>query len=175
MTRVLVLYYSRYGHIDTMAYAEPEGARAGGAKVSVKRAPELVPADVALKSGFKLDQTAPVAAVEEFPEYDGIIFGSPTRFGSVTSQMRRFLDQTGGLWTQGRLVGKAGSAFTSTATQHGGQESTILTFIPALMHFGMVLVLQGLARLTAGCARSGTTGQAALQYGRLLREVRNGQ
>jgi NAD(P)H dehydrogenase (quinone) len=102
--------------------------------------PELVPLDVAKKSGFKLDQPAPVATVDELPQYDAIIFGSPTRFGSVTSQMRSFLDQAGGLWAQGKLVGKVGSAFTSTATQHGGQESTILTFIPTLMHFGMVVV-----------------------------------
>jgi NAD(P)H dehydrogenase (quinone) len=102
--------------------------------------PELVPLDVAKTSGFKLDQPAPIATVDELPQYDAIIFGSPTRFGSVTSQMRSFLDQAGGLWAQGKLVGRVGSTFTSTATQHGGQESTILTFIPTLMHFGMVVV-----------------------------------
>jgi NAD(P)H dehydrogenase (quinone) len=140
MTNVLILYYSSYGHVEVMAHAEAEGGRAGGAEVVVKRVPELVPGDVAKKKGFKLDQPAPVATIEELPGYDAIIFGSPTRFGSVTSQMRSFLDQAGGLWAQGKLVGKVGSAFTSTATQHGGQESTILTFIPTLMHFGMVVV-----------------------------------
>jgi NAD(P)H dehydrogenase (quinone) len=140
MTKVLVLYYSSYGHVETMAWAEAEGVRAGGGEAVVKRVPELVPLDVAQKSGFKLDQPAPVATVDELPQYDAIIFGSPTRFGSVSGQMRSFLDQAGGLWAQGKLVGKVGSAFTSTATQHGGQESTILTFIPTLMHFGMVVV-----------------------------------
>lgn len=140
MTKVLVLYYSSYGHIEAMAYAEAEGARSGGAEAVVKRVPELVPVDVAQKSGFKLDQPAPVATVDELPQYDGIIFGSPTRFGCFTSQMRSFIDQAGGLWAQGKLIGKVGSAFTSTATQHGGQESTILTFFPTLMHLGMVAV-----------------------------------
>ena len=140
MTKVLILYYSSYGHVEAMAWAAAEGVRAGGGQAVVKRVPELVPLDVAQKSGFKLDQPAPVATVDELPQYDAIMFGSPTRFGSVTSQMRSFLDQAGGLWAQGKLVGKAGSAFTSTATQHGGQESTILTFIPTLMHFGMVVV-----------------------------------
>jgi NAD(P)H dehydrogenase (quinone) len=140
MTKVLVLYYSSYGHVEAMAWAQAEGVQAGGGEAAVKRVPELVPLDVAKKSGFKLDQPAPVATVDELPQYDAIIFGSPTRFGSVTSQMRSFLDQAGGLWAQGKLVGKVGSAFTSTATQHGGQESTILTFIPTLLHFGMVVV-----------------------------------
>jgi len=140
MTKVLILYYSSYGHVEAMATAEAEGVIAGGGKAVIKRVPELVRLDVAQKSGFKLHQPAPVATVDELPEYDAIIFGSPTRFGSVTSQMRSFLDQAGGLWAQGSLVGKVGSAFTSTATQHGGQESTILTFIPTLMHFGMVVV-----------------------------------
>jgi NAD(P)H dehydrogenase (quinone) len=140
MTKVLVLYYSSYGHVEIMAYAEAEGARAGGADAVVKRVPELVPLEIARKSDFKLDQAAQVATVDELADYDAIIFGSPTRFGSVTGQMRNFLDQAGGLWAQGKLVGKVGSAFTSTATQHGGQESTILTFIPTLMHFGMVVV-----------------------------------
>src|SRR5882762_10694409 len=140
MAKVLVLYYSSYGHVETMANAVAEGARGGGADAFVKRVPELVPIEVAKKSGFKPDQPAPIATVDGLPDYDAIIFGSPTRFGSVTSQMRGFLDQAGGLWLQGRLIGKAGSAFTSTATQHGGQESTILTFIPTLMHFGMVVV-----------------------------------
>src|SRR5882762_2303443 len=140
MAKVLVLYYSSYGHVETMANAVAEGARGGGADAFVKRVPELVPIEVAKKSGFKPDQPAPIATVDGLPDYDAIIFGSPTRFGSVTSQMRGFLDQAGGLWIQGKLVGKVGSAFTSTATQHGGQESTILTFIPPLMHFGMVVV-----------------------------------
>jgi NAD(P)H dehydrogenase (quinone) len=140
MTRVLVLYYSSYGHIETMAYAEAEGARVPGADVVVKRVPELVPIEVATKAGFKLDQPAPIATVDELAGYDAIVFGSPTRFGSVTGQMRNFLDQAGGLWAQGKLVGKVGSAFTSTATQHGGQESTILTFIPTMLHFGMLVV-----------------------------------
>jgi NAD(P)H dehydrogenase (quinone) len=140
MTRVLVLYYSSYGHVETMAYAVADGARKVGAAVAVKRVPELVPIDIARKSGFKLDQPAPVATIGELADYDAIIFGSPTRFGSVTGQMRSFLDQAGDLWVKGNLVGKAGSAFTSTATQHGGQESTILTFIPTLLHFGMVVV-----------------------------------
>jgi NAD(P)H dehydrogenase (quinone) len=140
MTKVLVLYYSSYGHVETMANAVAEGARVGGADAVVKRVPELVPIEVAKKSGFNLDQSAPIAMVDELPSYNAIIFGSPTRFGSVTSQMRSFLDQAGGLWAQGKLVGKVGSAFTSTATQHGGHESTILIFIPTLMHFGMVVV-----------------------------------
>lgn len=140
MTRVLVLYYSSYGHVETMAYAEAEGVRVAGGEAVVKRVPELVPPDIARKSGFKLDQRAPVATINELPDYDAIIFGSPTRFGSVTAQMRNFIDQAGGLWAQGKLIGKVGAAFTSTATQHGGQESTILTFIPTLMHLGMLVV-----------------------------------
>jgi NAD(P)H dehydrogenase (quinone) len=140
MTKVLVLYYSSYGHIETMANAEAEGARTGGADAVVKRVPELVPIDVAKKAGFKLDQPAPVATIDELPDYDAIIFGSPTRFGCVTGQMRNFLDQAGGLWAQGTLIGKAGAMFTSSATQHGGQESTILTFVPTLLHLGMVFV-----------------------------------
>jgi NAD(P)H dehydrogenase (quinone) len=140
MTRVLVLYYSSYGHVETMAYAEAEGARVAGADVVVKRVPELVPIEVATKAGFKREQPAPIATVDELAGYDAIVFGSPTRFGSITSQMRNFLDQAGGLWAQGKLIGKVGSAFTSTATQHGGQETTILTFIPTMLHFGMLVV-----------------------------------
>jgi len=140
MTKVLILYYSSYGHIETMAYAEAEGVRAGGGQAVVKRVPDLVSPEIAKKSGFKLDQPAPIAVIDELPDYDAIIFGSPTRFGSVTGQMRNFLDQAGGLCAQGKLIGKAGAAFTSTATQHGGQESTILTFIPTLMHLGMLVV-----------------------------------
>lgn len=140
MTKVLVLYYSSYGHIETMAQAVAEGVRSAGAEATIKRVPELVPPEVAKASHFKLDQAAPIATVDELPEYDAIIFGTGTRFGNMTAQMRNFLDQTGGLWAKGALVGKIGSVFTSTATQHGGQESTILTFIPTLMHHGMVVV-----------------------------------
>jgi NAD(P)H dehydrogenase (quinone) len=140
MTKVLVLCYSSYGHIETMAGAVAEGARSAGAEAVVKRVPELVPDEVARKSGIKLDQAAPIATVEELPGYDAIVFGTPTRFGNMTAQMRNFLDQTGGLWAKGALVGKVGSVFTSSATQHGGQESTILTFVPTLMHHGMVVV-----------------------------------
>lgn len=140
MTRVLVLYYSSYGHIETMAYAVAEGVRRGGAEAVVKRVPELVPEDVAKKSGYKLDQRAPIATVDELPDYDAIIFGSGTRYGTVSAQMRNFIDQTGGLWVKGALVGKVGAAFTSSATQHGGQESTILNLIPTMLHLGMVVV-----------------------------------
>lgn len=140
MTKVLVLYYSSYGHIETMANAVAEGVREAGGEATIKRVPELVPREVAEKSYFKLDQAAPIATVDELPEYDAIIFGTGTRFGNMTAQMRNFLDQTGGLWAKGALIGKVGSVFTSTATQHGGQESTILTFIPTLMHHGMVVV-----------------------------------
>ncbi|WP_296084273.1 NAD(P)H:quinone oxidoreductase type IV [uncultured Agrobacterium sp.] len=139
MAKVLVLYYSSYGHVETMAYAVAEGAKSAGADVVVKRVPELVPEDVAKSSHFKLDQQAPIATVDELEEYDAIIVGAGTRFGSVASQMRNFWDQTGGLWFSGKLVGKIGSAFTSTATQHGGQESTILSFIPTFLHHGMVV------------------------------------
>jgi NAD(P)H dehydrogenase (quinone) len=141
MTKVLVLYYSSYGHLETMADAVAEGAKAvSGVQVDVKRVPELVPEDVAKKSGLKLDQAAPVANVDELANYDAIIFGAPTRFGMMAAQMRNFLDQTGGLWVKGALIGKVGSVFTSTATQHGGQESTILSFHTTLLHQGMVIV-----------------------------------
>lgn len=140
MARILVLYYSSYGHIETMAHAVAEGARAAGAEVDVKRVPELVPEDVARKSHYKMDQAAPIAAIEDLANYDGIIFGAGTRFGTMASQMRNFIDQAGGLWARGALNGKVGAVFTSTATQHGGQESTILGFIPTLLHFGMVVV-----------------------------------
>ncbi|MDF2621303.1 MAG: flavoprotein WrbA [Xanthobacteraceae bacterium] len=140
MAKVLVLYYSSYGHIEAMAEAVAEGAREAGAEVTIKRVPETVPVEVAQKAGFKLDQKAPVATVDELKDYDAIIFGSGTRFGNVTSQLRSFVDQTGGLWFTGALVGKVGSVFTSSATQHGGQESTILSFIPTLLHHGMVVV-----------------------------------
>lgn len=140
MAKVLVLYYSSYGHIETMANAVAEGAREAGADVQVKRVPELVPEDVARKSGYKLDQPAPIATVQELPDYDAIIFGTGTRYGNMTAQMKNFLDQTGSLWASGALVGKVGSVFSSSATQHGGQESTILTFHPVLLHLGFIVV-----------------------------------
>ncbi|RTL61234.1 MAG: NAD(P)H:quinone oxidoreductase [Hyphomicrobiales bacterium] len=140
MSKVLVLYYSSYGHIETMAEAVAQGARGAGADAVVKRVPEIVPEEIARKSGFKLDQKAPVATVAELPEYDAIILGVPTRFGNMPAQMKNFLDQTGGLWAQGKLIGKVGSVFTSTATQHGGQESTILSTHTVLLHHGMVIV-----------------------------------
>lgn len=140
MTKVLVLYYSSYGHIEQMAGAVAEGVRAAGAQAVIKRVPELVPEELARKSGFKLDQAAPIATVNELADYDAIIFGTGTRFGNMTAQMKNFLDQAGGLWVQGKLVGKVGSVFTSSATQHGGQESTILTFHPVLLHLGMIIV-----------------------------------
>jgi NAD(P)H dehydrogenase (quinone) len=140
VTKVLVLYYSAWGHIETMANAVAEGAREAGAHAHVKRVPELVPAEVAQAYHYKTEQAAPIATVDELPEYDAIIFGSGTRFGNVTAQLRNFMDQTGGLWAKGALIGKVGSVFTSSATQHGGQESTILSFIPTLLHHGMVVV-----------------------------------
>jgi NAD(P)H dehydrogenase (quinone) len=140
MTKVLVLYYSSYGHIATMANAVAEGAREAGATVAVKRVPELVPDEVAKKSGYRLDQEAPVATVAELADYDAIIIGTPTRFGNMASQMKNFLDQTGGLWFEDKLVGKVGSVFTSTGSQHGGQESTILSTHVVMMHLGMVIV-----------------------------------
>lgn len=140
MSKVLVLYYSTYGHIETMAQAVAEGARSAGATVDVKRVPETVPADIAKGAHFKLDQAAPVATVAELERYDAIIVGAPTRFGRMPSQMGSFLDQAGGLWAGGALTGKVGAAFTSTATQHGGQEVTLFSIITNLMHFGMVIV-----------------------------------
>jgi len=140
MSKVLVLYYSSYGHIETMAQAVAEGARSAGAIVEVKRVPETVPAEVAKAAHLKLDQAAPVASVAELPDYDAIIVGCPTRFGRMPAQMASFLDQAGGLWARGALNGKVGGAFTSTATQHGGQEVTLFSVITNLMHFGMVIV-----------------------------------
>ena len=140
MTKVLILYYSAYGHMERMAQAVAEGVREAGVHADIKRVAELVPEDVAKKSGFKLDQAAPIATVPELADYDAIIFGSGTRFGVATSQMRNFLDQTGPLWATGALVGKVGSVFTGSGTQHGGQEFTILTMIPTLLHQGMVVV-----------------------------------
>ena len=140
MAKVLVLYYSTYGHVEQMANAVAEGARAGGATVDVKRVPETVPDDIAKNGHFKLDQPAPVVTVDELPGYDAIVIGAPTRYGRMPSQMAAFLDQTGGLWAKGALNGKVGAAFTSTATQHGGQETTLFSIITNLLHFGMVVV-----------------------------------
>jgi len=152
MANVLVLYYSAYGHIERMAQAIAEGARsAAGTEVTLKRVPELVPEDLARKAGMKLDQKAPIASVDELPSYDAIIFGTPTRFGNMTAQMRNFLDQTGGLWVKGALVGKVASVFASTATQHGGQETTITSFHSTLLHQGMIIV--GLPYSFAGLTR----------------------
>jgi NAD(P)H dehydrogenase (quinone) len=140
MTKVLVLYYSAYGHIEKMAEAVAEGTRQTGAEVDIKRVPELVPEEVARKAGMKLDQPAPIATVEDLTHYDAIIIGTGTRYGRMTSQMANFLDQTGSLWAQGALNGKVGGAFTSTATQHGGQETTLMSIITNLMHLGLIVV-----------------------------------
>jgi NAD(P)H dehydrogenase (quinone) len=140
MAKVLVLYYSAYGHIETMAEAVAEGAREAGATVDVKRVPELVPPEVAKASHYKLDQAAPVATVAELEHYDAIIVGTGTRFGRVSSQMANFLDQAGGLWARGALNGKVGGAFASSASQHGGQETTLFSIITNLLHFGLVVV-----------------------------------
>lgn len=140
MARILVLYHSTYGHIEQMAEAVAEGARSvEGATVDIKRVTELVPEELARKSGYKLDQAAPIAKVEELANYDAIIIGAGTRYGTAASQMRNFLDQTGPLWAKGALVGKVGSAFTSTATQHGGQETTLIGMIQTLLHHGMLV------------------------------------
>ena len=141
MARVLVLYYSTYGHIETMAQAVAQGARTiQSVTVTIKRVPELMPEDVARAAGAKLDQAAPLATVDELPNYDAIIFGTPTRFGNMCAQMRNFLDQTGKHWLSGALIGKVASVFTSTATQHGGQETTITSFHSTLLHQGMITV-----------------------------------
>ncbi len=140
MAKVLVLYYSSYGHIEQMAHAFAEGAREAGAQADVMRVPELVPEEVARGAGYRLDQEAPVARVEDLERYDAIAIGVGTRFGRIASQMANFLDQAGGLWARGALNGKVGSAFTSTATQHGGQETTLMAIHTNLMHFGMVCV-----------------------------------
>lgn len=169
MAKVLVLYYSSYGHVETMAQAVAEGARSGGAETTIKRVPETVPEPVAKQAHFKLDQPAPVATVDELPDYDAIIIGTPTRFGNMAAQMKNFLDQTGPLWMAGKLVGKVGSAFASTASQHGGQESTILSTHTVLLHQGMVIVglpysWQGqlkLDEITGGSPYGATTIAAA--------------
>lgn len=154
MTKVLVLYYSSYGHIEAMADAVAQGAASvPGTEVSVKRVPELVPETVAAASGMKVDQQAPIATPDELADYDAIIFGTPTRFGNMASQMRNFLDQTGALWFAKALVGKVGSVFVSTASQHGGQETTITSFHTTLLHHGMVIV--GLPYTFAGNSEMG--------------------
>lgn len=140
MAKVLVLYYSAYGHIETMAQAVAQGARLAGAQVDIKRVPETVPEEIARKAHFKLEQEAPVARIEDLAEYDAVILGTGTRFGRLSSQMAAFLDQAGGLWARGALNGKVGAAFTSSGTQHGGQEVTLFSLITNLLHFGMVIV-----------------------------------
>ena len=140
MAKVLVLYYSAYGHIEKMAEAVAEGAREAGAAVDIRRVPELVPEAVAKAAHFKLDQAAPIAKVDDLANYDAIVVGTGTRFGRMASQMANFLDQAGGLWAKGVLHGKVGGAFTSTATQHGGNETTLFSIITNLLHFGMVVV-----------------------------------
>ncbi|WP_250474369.1 MULTISPECIES: NAD(P)H:quinone oxidoreductase [unclassified Caballeronia] len=164
MAKVLVLYYSMYGHVETMARAVAEGAGGvPGVEVTVKRVPETIPADQAAVIGVKLDQQAPVATIDELANYDAIIFGTPTRFGNMAGQMRTFLDQTGGLWVKGALVGKIGSVFTSTASQHGGQETTITSFHTTLLHHGMIVagVPYACAALTSMSEISGGTPYGA--------------
>jgi NAD(P)H dehydrogenase (quinone) len=166
MSKILVLYYSAYGHIEKMAEAVAEGARSvPGMEVTIKRVPELVPEEVAKKAGMKLNQAAPIATVDELPSYDAIIFGTPTRFGNMCAQMRNFLDQTGGHWMTGSLVGKVGSVFASTATQHGGQETTITSFHTTMLHQGMIIVglpyafpgLTNMDEITGGTPYGATT------------------
>lgn len=141
MSRVLILYYSSYGHVETLAHAVAEGVRAvPGCEAVLKRVPEIMAEAAAQAAGMKLDQAAPIATPDELADYDAIIFGTPTRFGNMAAQMRNFLDQTGGLWARGALVGKVGSVFASTASQHGGQETTITSFHTTLLHHGMVIV-----------------------------------
>ncbi|GIL39863.1 NAD(P)H:quinone oxidoreductase [Roseiterribacter gracilis] len=170
MTKILVLYHSTYGHIEKMAEAVADGAREiPGTQVVIKRVPETVPDDVAKKSGYKLDQKAPIATVDELADYDAIIIGVGTRYGRMASQMAAFWDQTGGLWAKGALVGKVGAAFTSTATQHGGQETTLMAAITMMLHQGMVIVglpyaFQGQMKLdevTGGSPYGATTIAAA--------------
>ncbi|USI72213.1 NAD(P)H:quinone oxidoreductase [Sphingomonas morindae] len=140
MAKILVLYHSAYGHVEQLAEAVAEGARETGAEVAIRRVPETVPEEVARAAHYKLDQAAPVATVDELEQYDAIIIGTGTRYGRIASQMAAFLDQTGGLWARGALNGKVGSAFVSTASQHGGQETTLFSVITNLLHFGMVVV-----------------------------------
>lgn len=153
MTRLLVLYYSSWGHVENMAEAVADGARSvPGVHVDLRRVPELVPDAVARAAQYKTDQHAPLARPEDLAGYDAIVFGTPTRFGNMAAQMRNFLDQTGGLWARGQLVGKVGSVFAVTGTQHGGQETTITSFHTTLFHHGMVVVglpysFEGLVRM----------------------------
>ena len=140
MTKVLVLYYSAYGHIEAMANAVAEGAREAGAKVDIKRVPETVPAEIAKAHHFKLNQEAPIAAIDDLANYNEIVVETGTRFGRVSSQMAAFLDQAGSLWIRGALHGKVGGAFSASGTQHGGQEMTLFSIIANLLHFGMVIV-----------------------------------
>ena len=152
MAKVLVLYHSTYGHIETMAQAVAEGVRqVEGVTADIKRVTETVSDEVAKASHYKLDQAPPIATVDDLPNYDAIIVGVGTRFGAAASQMRAFWDQTGGLWMKGALVGKVGSVFTSSATQHGGQESTILSVHTTLLHHG--LIIAGLPYAFAGQQR----------------------
>lgn len=163
--KVLVLYYSAYGHIETMAHAEAEGAREAGAQVDIKRVPELVPEDIARQAHFKLNQAAPIARIEELTGYDAVIVGAGTRFGRLPSQLASFLDQAGGLWQSGAMHGKVGGAFCSSASQHGGQETTLFSIITNLLHFGMVIVgldyghagQMTLAEITGGSPYGATT------------------
>ncbi|MER2267479.1 NAD(P)H:quinone oxidoreductase [Methylobacterium oxalidis] len=165
MAKVLVLYYSSWGHVEQLAHAVAEGAREAGAEVSVKRVPELVPESVAQQYHYKLDQAAPIARPDELGDYDAIILGTPTRYGNMAAQMKQFIDQTGGLWAQGKLVGKVGSAFTSTASQHGGQETTLTSIHTVLLHHGMVIVglpyafagLNGIEAVKGGTPYGATT------------------
>ena len=165
-TKILVVYYSMYGHVETMANAEVEGARAvTDTEVVLKRVPDLMTPEVAQKHGAKLDQPAPLATPAELPDYDAIIFGTPTRFGNMAAQMRNFLDQTGRLWAQGALIGKLGSVFASTGTQHGGQETTITSFHTTLLHHGMIIAgvpysaaeLSNMREITGGTPYGATT------------------
>lgn len=148
MARILICYYSSYGHTEQMARAAEAGVREAGGEPTLKRVPELTPTDVAQKSGYKLDQEAPIARPDELAEYDGLLFGTPTRYGNMAAQMRNFLDQTGKLWMTGALIGKPAGVFCSTATQHGGQETTAVSFHTTLLHLGCVIV--GLPYSAAG-------------------------
>ena len=160
MAKVLVLYYSSYGHVEKLAYEIAAGAREAGASADVKRVPELLSPDAAKAANYKLDQTAPVARIDDLAEYDAIVVGTGTRFGRMSSQMASFLDQAGGLWAKGALHGKVGGAFASSATQHGGQETTLFTIITNLLHFGMTVVFAGQMKvdeITGGAPYGATT------------------
>lgn len=165
MAKILVLYYSTWGHIETMATTVAEGAREAGAEVTIKRVPETMPDEIAKAIHAKTGQEAPVANPNELADYDAIIFGTPTRFGNMCGQMRNFLDQTGSLWAKGALIGKVGSVFASTGTQHGGQETTITSFHTTLFHHGMIVVgvpysnpeLTNMNEITGGTPYGATT------------------